>query len=270
MDRIVKFGPQGRLVGVLSGAALPPDAPVLVLPSAGLLPRYGPFRLHIELARILLPCGIRTFRFEVPGVGETARLPGVGAVEATLAALDQLSAECGARRFVVGGVCSAADVGWSAALADERVAGVLLLDGLGYTGPWFHAARVAGVLRRPPREWWQVLQRWLGRVRGDAARRDMADYRDWPERSEAQRQFAALTARNVRSLWIYTGGYRDRFLHPRQFAWSFGRATRHPSVAMHYWPDCDHTFYARVHRDRLLATVRAWLTAGFAQPGAAS
>lgn len=268
MDRIVQFGPEGRLVGVLSGASLPASAPTLVLPSAGLLPRAGPFRLNVELAGLLVPCGIRTFRFEVPGVGETPRLAGCGSRDATLAAFDHLASEYGCQTFVVGGVCSAADVGWSAALMDERVSALVMLDGLAYTGPWFHVARMAGVLRRPLRDWWNVLRRRVGRVRSTSPMADMADYRDWPERAEAQRQFAALVARNVHSLWIYTGGYTDRFLHPRQFAWSFGKAVRDERVAMHYWPDCDHTFYARAHRDRLLATVLSWLTAAFEPTGA--
>lgn len=262
MDCIVKFGPEERLVGVLSGGSLPASAPTLILPSAGLLPRAGPFRLHVELAQRLVPRGIRTFRFEVPGVGETPRLGEWGSRDATLAALDHLSSRYGCQNFVVGGVCSAADVGWSAALMDERVTAVVMLDGLSFTGPWFHVARLAGLLRRPARDWWRVVLRWIDHVRTVSPTADMADYREWPDRREAQRQFASLVARDVRSLWIYTGGYSDRFLHPRQFAWSFGKAARDDKVAMHYWPDCDHTFYARAHRDRLLATVENWL-AGF-------
>lgn len=261
MDRIVQFGPEGRLVGVLTGESLPASAPTLILPSAGLLPRAGPFRLHVELARRLAPRGIRTFRFEVPGIGETPRLAGWGSRDAMLAALDQLAREHGCQEFVVGGVCSAADLGWSAALMDERVVAVVMLDGLSFTGPWFHVGRLLGVLRRPPREWMRVVVRWMGRSRDGAPRADMADYREWPDRMEAQRQFRTLVARNVRSLWIYTGGYTDRFMHPRQFAWSFGKAASDGKVAMHYWPDCDHTFYARAHRDRLLTTVENWLIA---------
>ncbi len=268
MDRIVQFGPEGRLVGVLSGASLPAAAPTLVLPSAGLVPRAGPFRLHVELARRLAPRGIRTFRFEVPGVGETPRLAGVGAREATLAALDRLASHYGCKEFVVGGVCSAADAGWHAALADPRVRAVVMLDGVSFTGPWFQLARLAGVMRRPIREWRGVARRWFARARSGAPAPDMADYREWPDRGEARRQFAALLARNVRSLWIYTGGYSDRFLHPRQFAWSFGPAAGDRMVAMHYWPDCDHTFYARAHRDRLLVTIENWLTSPTPAAGA--
>ena len=39
METIVRFGPGTRLVGILTGAGLPADAPVLVLPNSGLVPR---------------------------------------------------------------------------------------------------------------------------------------------------------------------------------------------------------------------------------------
>ena len=264
MDRIIRFGPERRLVGVFSGGCLPANAPTLVLPSAGLLPRGGPFRLHVELARRLAPRGVRTFRFEVPGVGETPRLPGCGSAEAARAALDCLAADHGCQNFIIGGLCSAADVGWHAAVHDKRVRGVLMIDGVSFVGPWFHLARMGNLLRRPPGEWTGVMRRKWRRARTAVATPDLADYREWPSREQARQQFAGLLERDVRSLWIYTGGYRDRFLHRRQFGWSFGAAASDDRVAMHYWPDCDHTFYARTHRDRLLDTVERWAGASAA------
>ena len=88
MSMLVRFGPEERLVGVLSGNATA-KGPILVLPSAGLIPRAGPFRLHVELAERLAMHGIRTFRFDAPGVGEAPRLAGMADLEATLAAIDQ-------------------------------------------------------------------------------------------------------------------------------------------------------------------------------------
>ncbi len=270
MDTMVQFGPEQRLVGVLTGNPGESGMPLVVLPSAGLLPRAGPFRLHVELSRRLARQGVSSFRFDVPGVGEAPRLKGCGSREATLAALEHLASMHGARQFIVGGVCSAADVAWSVALADSRVCGVLMLDGLSYTGPWFRLALAAGVLRRPMREWPSVMKRLVGRMQESSCERApvIEDYRDWPERPQAQSEFARLVARDVRSLWVYTGGYTARFLHPRQFAWSFGGAVRDRRVAMHYWPDCDHTFFARAHRDRLMDTVEGWLVSNFRSQGA--
>ena len=273
MNVLVRFGPQEQLVGVLSSGASA-SGPILVLPNAGLVPRAGPFRLHVELAERLASRGIRTFRFDTPGVGEAPRLPGCGAQEATIAALDRLAAEHAGERFVVGGVCSAADLGWSTAVLDHRVVGMLMLDGIAFTGSWFHVARLAGVLRRGPGEWLGILRRWLARTgagkQPGSAGPTIADYRDWPDRASARRLFAGLVARGTRSLWIYTGGYSDLFLHPRQFTRMFGRTARDPRVAMHYWPDCDHTFYARTHRDRLLDTVERWMVEQVAAGGAVS
>lgn len=269
METMVQFGPERRLVGVLTGTPASSPRPIVVLPSAGLLPRAGPFRLHVELSRRLARHGVSSFRFDVPGVGEAPRLKGCGGREATLAALDHLATFHGARQFVVGGVCSAADVAWGVALADSRVCGVLMLDGLSYTGPWFQLALAAGVFKRPVRQWPGVVRRLLGRMQEQESERApvIEDYRDWPERPQAQSEFARLVARDVRSLWVYTGGYTARFLHPRQFAWSFGGAARDRRVAMHYWPDCDHTYFARAHRDRLLDTVEGWLVTSFPSQG---
>lgn len=265
MRTIVEFGSR-QLLGVLTGDANASPGPVLILPSAGLQPRFGPFRLYVELAEQLAAVGIRSFRFDVPGVGEAPRLAGYDDHSATLAAIDALQQHHGASGFVVGGICSAADAGWKAAVNDERVTGVLMLDGVSFTGPWYQYARALDRVRRVPHEWRRML-RDLGKKRADAGLKS-ADFRDWPDHADARRQFATLVSRQVNQLWIYTGGFSDRFQHPRQFAWAFGDLARSPSVTMHFWPDCDHTFFARAHRDRLLAAVTAWMVDLCKHPGA--
>ena len=268
MQTFERFGPEDRLVGVLSGDA-GSAYPVLVLPNAGLVPRAGPFRLHVELAQRLALRGIRTFRFDLPGAGESPFLSGIDARGATQAALDHLAARGIATRFVVGGVCSAADRGWIAAHDDARVMGVVMLDGVAFPGPWFQFARVTGMLTRSPREWLKFLRRRAGSVAGANEPLATAAYRDWPTRRQARAQLHAMLARNVRFLFVYTRGVSDYFRHPRQFAWSFGRAVRDRRVTCHYWRDCDHTFYARFARERLLGAVELWFVAALGDDGAA-
>ena len=257
MRALVEFGDDRKMVGILSGGDGAPANPTLILPSAGLQPRCGPFRLHVELAERLAARGMRSFRFDVPGVGEAARSNGFDDQAATLAAMDILQAQYGCSRFVVGGICSAADVGWNAAVDDDRVCAVLLLDGISFTGPWFHYARTLDRLRRLPGGWRRML-RSAARNRSDQ-RMTSADFRNWPSHADTRAQFAQLVARDTDLLWVFTGGYKDRFLHRRQFGWAYGAPTRSPRTEMHYWPDCDHTFYARTHRDRLLAVVEDWM-----------
>lgn len=257
MNTLVEFGSERQLLGILTGEADGSPGPILILPSAGLQPRAGPFRLHVDLAGQLADIGIRSFRFDVPGVGESPRMAGYDDASATVAAMDELQARHGGSSFVVGGICSAADAGWKAAVSDPRVVAVLMLDGVCFTGPWYQYARMLDRLRRVPHEWRRMLR--------DAGRKPAtpklksADFRDWPSHADARRQFSDLVSRRVRQLWIYTGGFTDRFQHPRQFEWSFGSVARSPLVEMHFWPDCDHTFFGRAHRDRLVGTVKSWM-----------
>ena len=262
-ESIERFGPDAALTGILSGPA-GSGAPLLVLPSAGLVPRAGPFRLHVEIAQRLAPRGVRTFRFDVPGVAEAPFLAGLDALGATRAAIDHVIARGHARRVVVGGICSAADRGWFVAQGDARVAGVLMLDGFALAGPWFHQARIAGVLARPPREWLRVAGRRAGSLAGAETELVSSQFRDWPaNRGEARAQLAALLARDARLLMIYTGGVPDYLRDVRQLRWTFGPALDDVRVQWRYWADCDHTFYARFARERLLDTLEAWFAAAF-------
>lgn len=259
VNAILRFGPDERLIGVLAGPH--GDGPILLLPSAGLQPRAGPFRLHVELAERLSARGIRSFRYDVPGVGEAPRLNGCDALQATLAAIDCLESTQGCRSFAVGGICSAADTGWEVANMDPRVSAVLLLDGVCCTGPWYHCARALDRLRRFPSEWRRMLNSVPERVRRKGARLDANAFRTVPTHAQARSQFAQLVARDVRLLCIFSGGYAERFIHPKQFAWTFGPPARDPRVTMHFWPDCDHTYFGRAQRDRLINTVEEWMVA---------
>src|SRR3546814_8811858 len=83
----------------------------------------------VGIARYLATRGVDVFRFDLPRVGDG---PGAGvSVGAMVAAtLDTLVREAWARCFVIGGICSAADMAWHIAQDDPRIAGVWLLDGL--------------------------------------------------------------------------------------------------------------------------------------------
>lgn len=254
----VRFGPDDRLTGILAGAH--GHGPTLLLPSAGLQPRAGPFRLHVELAEQLAASGIRSFRYDIPGVGEAPRLAGCDAVGATRAAMDALESRHGCRAFAVGGICSAADTGWEVANLDSRVSGVLLLDGICFAGPWYAWARMVSLLRRMPAEWREFAAKLQARLRGGTGP-GSGDFRTWPELARARREFEQLVQRDTRLLFIFSGGYEDTFLHPRQFGWTFGPMARDARVEMHYWPESDHTYFGRLQRDRLIATVNRWMLA---------
>lgn len=238
---------------------------VFVLLNAGAVHRQGPFRLYVHLARRLSRLGIASFRFDQAGIGD-AVLAAERPPQALIGeALDRLAAHTGCHDFVVGGICSAADAAWQLALNDTRVRGVLLLDPVAYGPRWFGLGRLLRL--RSPAALGKALQR---RLRGRAPALPTAspqaveaDYRDWPKPDAAPSQLATLCARGVEVLALYTGGIAHYFLHRRQFAATFGPATRDRHVQFDYWPEVDHLFYRPADRERLIEHVCAWAQARF-------
>lgn len=232
----------------------------VILMNAGMVQRVGPYRGGLQLARALAAGGFAVLRFDQSGLGDSPVAPGASPSlrhDELRAAIDLVAARIGARRFVIGGICSAADYGFNLAAAEPRVHGVLLLDGLAYRtfGYWWR--HLLPRLADPAKVW-----RWLRRH--GQARPSMADFRDFPTRDEAARQLGAMVARDVRLLFVFTGGAHGWFNHAAQLASCLGPAARSPQVTVEHWPGCDHTFYLQRDRTRLQRAVLEWLRNGFA------
>ena len=253
----------GGCFGVLNEAAGRAER-VFVLLNAGSVHRQGPFRLYVHLARQLAGLGFASFRFDQPGIGD-AVLAAERPQQALLTdVLDRLQARTGCQRFVVGGICSAADAAWQLGLRDPRVQGLLLLDPVAYGAGWFQLARL--LQPRSPAALWRALRRRFGvrRAKGQPASAAVeADYREWPRPDEAALQLGDLCQRDVEVLALYTGGIAHYFLHRRQFASTFGAAAGDPRVRFDHWPDVDHLFYRPADRERLIQHVCSWAQARF-------
>lgn len=237
----------------------------LILFNAGYIHRPGPFRLHVNLCRRWAAAGMPAVRVDQPGVGEALRSAERPQIELAVELLDQVQAETGCARFVVGGICAAADFGWRLALRDARVCGLLLLDPLARREHWaWRIGQLRLHLGRGPGAWWQTLRRRLPGGAGRTADAHAttwptdAELRDWPEPGSEAGQLAQLVERDVEVFALYTGGAATYFNHPAQFFGGYGRAARDPRVRFAYWPDCDHTFFRPEHRERLLAALDDW------------
>ena len=111
---------------------------MVVLLSPGVKMRVGPGRLYVPLTELLNSQGFRVLRFDFFGLGdsegdldETVLADVYNNIEVgryvddTLAALNWLSAEHGAKRFVLGGLCGGAITAILAAERDARVDSLL-------------------------------------------------------------------------------------------------------------------------------------------------
>ncbi|MDR0182530.1 serine aminopeptidase domain-containing protein [Lysobacter arvi] len=231
----------------------------VLLLNAGLTRHTGPFRMHVELARRLAAEGFAVLRFDQSGLGDSA-LPGRATGERRQreidAAMRLLAHETGVERFVLCGLCSGADDAFHVGAVDARVAGAILLDGVAYPTPGFWMRHALPRLF----DFGKVL-RFLMSRRNPAP--SLSDFRDWPERSQARRMLAGMVARDLRLLFVFTGGAYHYFNHRAQLAASLGHAAQAPQVSLEFWREYDHTFFLRKHRAVLFKRVVAWMLSEF-------
>jgi dienelactone hydrolase len=249
---------EGRF-GLLTAPSGTSRAAAVVLLNAGSLHRAGPFRLHVLLARALAEAGYVVLRFDLPGIGDAMASASRPHVDTVRAALDRLVAVCPVRKIVVGGICSAADLGWKAALVDDRIAGLLMLDGLARQGAWFQFERIARLLANPPRLL-AALRRRAGSTASAGARITQEDIRDWPAPGTERGEFAQIVQRGVEVLAAYTGEAANYALHRRQFRSTLGAPAFAPNVRYVEWPRADHLFCNPVDRAEAIVAIRDWLT----------
>jgi pimeloyl-ACP methyl ester carboxylesterase len=136
IERSIMFGEQGGLIGTLVDVS--PDVRIkanvgFIFFNAGIVHRVGVHRMNVMLARRLALQGIPSIRFDLAGVGDSARAGGQHpyneqAVMDIQAALDALGEAAGISRFVLYGVCSGAVHSYAAALADKRIVGMAMFD----------------------------------------------------------------------------------------------------------------------------------------------
>ena len=248
------------LFAMVTQPETPTGLPVIVLLNAGLVHRVGPFRLYVPLARALAARGFQVVRFDQPGVGDAPNKDDPDEAGVISRIFDELSAHLQTNEFIVGGLCSAADLGWRVAHDDKRVRGLLLLDPVAKGGLWFQLGQLRLFVRRKPSTWLPMIRQRVFNRRKPGN----VDFRDWPAADDVRAQFEKFIADDIAVLAIYTGGAAPYFTHARQIGTTFGEAARDPHVHFEYWPECDHTFMLSADQQRLIDSVLSWCTRCFA------
>jgi pimeloyl-ACP methyl ester carboxylesterase len=287
-ERVVAIGPDENVIGILTEAvANAGDLPQGVLPNvvflnAGVLHRVGPHRLHVILAHLLAGMGYRCLRIDLSGIGDSRNLPGTltfrqSSVADARAAMDFLETQGGKAPAIFFGLCSGADNGLATARADDRVAGIVLIDPPSYTtirsqmraivgklancdgGLGRMATWAAGLLARTVRWCLRALRERLAAKASGGARPPSG--RTPPPANEYARQVTALLDRGVKILCIFSGGNGARYNHPNQMFESFPRLRGRLEVV--YFPAANHVFTELKARDALIDTVSRWCRKNF-------
>lgn len=282
-ERVHCFGPRESLVGIVTlppeGSPADSERPFVLVLSSGLVHRVGPFRLGVLLARTLATRGFRVLRFDLSGVGDsptaTTGAPREDqAVSDGRAAMDFLKAQYGATRFIVIGLCSGAVYAHRIVVADERVAGICMLDGYAYPTRCYRWHMLGRRLRNPGSVYRSVLRR-VGRLfswgrtaiggpgaldaGGAYGKGDGVFYQEWPDIKAARSEIEQILRRGSRMLFVYSGGW-STFVDLRQFDEMFPSVAGHPGLTVSYHPEADHTYVSLADREVLLKVVADFAT----------
>jgi len=252
-----QFGPEQRLAGIITEPSEREPRSALLLISAGLLPKFGPFRLYALLARRLSQLGVACLRFDLGGLGDSLQELSAAPLSARTArdvsaALDYLSQRYAVQRIVLGGLCSGAEDAFRVAAADPRVTGVLLIDPFAYRTrgwAWRHLAH------RLARRTLRALGLYQPILLSQAAQPSkFVRYEHMPQQ-ESTRLLAALLARNVRVHFVYTAGMLEHFNHARQLRRAFPDLDFKGLVTLDHFPQLSHTQLLKADRAELVEAI---------------
>jgi alpha-beta hydrolase superfamily lysophospholipase len=263
-----RFGEGGRLAGIITRPDTPARRAALVLVSAGLSPKSGPFRLYVELARALSREGILTLRFDLGGIGDSRPDGTNDALEKRTGreiaeAVDYLTNNHELDDVVLGGLCSGAEDSFRGAEHDARITGVFMIDPFAYRTPgwrWRHWAYRA--TRRLLRA--LGLHRPFGSspavpMTGPKGRRPLVAYK-YMDRSESSRILEAILKRRGHVHFLYTGGARELFNHEGQLKAMFPALEFGGLVTLDHVPHLEHTQLLQEDRRTLVDAIARRLT----------
>ena len=280
-EQALQFATDEHLVGVLTRAGVSPLAldgrppPAVIFLNAGVLHRVGPHRLHVNLARQLAVRGVTSLRLDLSGIGDSHPVPGAlsfraSAVVDTRAAMEQLDADVGAKRFVLFGLCSGADNALAPAAVDERVVGLVLVDPPAYVTSRARARKLRARLRRLGTaraviSWGAATVARRVRARIRAARTPAPDENDeevsggrgMPPVAEYRALLTKLVDRRVAILAVFSASLGERYNDGDQLFELFPELRGRIDVA--YFPAANHTFTELVAQAQLRSTVCAWM-----------
>jgi hypothetical protein len=255
--------------------------------NAGVVPRIGPHRINVKLARALATIGVASFRFDLGGLGDSRPTNCQQnflqqAVADLQAAMDVLQRDYGMRRFLLIGNCSGATHIYWAAQADTRVVGILMFDGFAYPTWWTVPIRYWKRVRAG--QWPSIVtvakrllartKALLGRLGRNDESEDVGAFWDdashaTPTRDAYALAMQSLADRGVAIFLVFSGGAIDGYSYRHQLRHGFGRHSFVKNVRCDLLHEVDHTLLSLKVQQRFIDVVCDWV-ANTARSGTAS
>ena len=274
-EKVVQFGDGKRLSGVLSEPLhRSPNSPVMIMLNAGIVHRVGPFRLHVNLARVLSKQGFASLRIDLSGLGDSRPRTGKQTKNERVLldvseAMQHLQNEGFGNRFVLFGLCSGAYQAHQVAVSDSRVVGAVFQDGIVFRTLGYYARHHLLRLFRP--RFWRnaIKRRWLNALRQnrdgyqeEGSKLAEAEYFHVDRSRQAiAAELFELKKRPTQMLFVYTGDYDD-ICGRSQFSEMYG-IKPDGQLQVDYLAKASHTFRIASQRDQFCRRVANWMKERF-------
>jgi hypothetical protein len=269
----ILFGPNASLVGIVCEPIVTSDIAGQTF-NAGGIPRLGPHRFNVKLSRALADEGVTSMRFDLSGLGDSRPASTQcdflqQAVVDVRSAIDYLELHHGVRRFILIGNCSGAVHAYWTALADQRVAGILMFDGFWYRTRWSRLVRhwkrfragtwksAATAIARRLVGSWSLIRHEGGSESANIFSSDESTAN--PPRAEYCHAIQTLVDRGVAIFLIFSGGVIDAYSYARQFRDGFADEPFVDKVRCNFLPEIDHTLLSLRSQNRLIDVIRNWI-----------
>ena len=271
-ESVCQFGPNNSLTGIFAQpdeSVRVADAPVALILNAGIVHSIGPFRLHVDIARILAEAGFSSFRIDLSGLGDSETRTGKSvenrAVLDATEAIDFLAENHDVQNVVATGLCSGAFNAHQVALADPRVVGAAFFDGIVFRTTGFYLRHYMRFLS--PRFWRNAIKRRLiGEPKTSEADGATLAESEFFEIGKTQEEvgveIGGMKERGLKMLFIYTKGYDD-IASSGQFEEMFG-IKPDDQVQVEYYNEAEHTFRLTHNRSAVCSRMRDWYSSQFA------
>jgi hypothetical protein len=270
IEKAVGFGPGGALAGVWvepPAAEARAGSPTFLIWNTGINHHVGPWRFNVELTRELAAHGFSSLRFDASGLGDSDSRSDVSTEQDRwLADLRDAMAVSEKRRgpggYVLLGFCSSTDHAHHVALNDERVKGVMYIEGFAYRSRTFWQHYPKRYLDK--NRWERVVKRNLKKLGGEpvAVHGPSMFNRVYPPPTTYRDDLKKLLDRGVKIQITFSGGDTD-FNHLEQFDDMLQDTTIRPRIDLAFYPEADHTFFRVKERRILVDHLSGWMERSF-------
>jgi len=265
------FGSENNLTGI---ATIPDNINkkvAVILFNAGVLHKVNAFDMNIDLMKMLADDGSLVFRFDLSGMGDSKKSKNKSTlneqvINDLIQSMDLIEDKYNVKDFVFIGLCTGADNAHKISVADDRVMGVVWLDGYAYPTTEYNKLNFVRYIKAAlnPAKLLKFIKKKLAVLLGgdsDYVSDEGVDNYFWelPDKEVYRKQMQDIFKRNSKGLYLYSGGVNDYYLYEGQFFDAFKGEKFLSNIEEQYYDNADHLYVIKKHRLIMLERIKKWM-----------